>query len=112
MQLTTDGGDTLWLDIYETLPKELKDLGRLRLYKAIALINLDRLEEAAEIINKDFVLSDIKEGELSVSYYWFRLYRGLYAKEKGLKYDEQDTALAQAADAKYPLPKKLDFRMH
>ena len=112
MQLTTDGGDALWLDIYETLPKELKELGRLRLYKAIALINLDRLEEAAEIINEDFVLSDIKEGELAVSYYWFRLYRGMYAKEKGLKYDEQDKALAQAADAQYPLPKKLDFRMH
>ena len=112
MQLTADGGDALWLDIYESLSENLKDLGRLRLYKAIALINLDRLEEAAEIINKDFVLSDIKEGELSVSYYWFRLYRGLYAKENGLVYDEQDKALVLAADAKYPLPQKLDFRMH
>lgn len=112
MQLTADGGDTLWLQIYETLADELKALGRMRLYKAIALINLDRLEEAAQIINENFVLNDIKEGELSVSYYWFRLYRGLYAKENGLAYDEQDKALAQAADAKYPLPKKLDFRMH
>ena len=112
MQLTADGGDELWLEIYESLTEELKDLGRLRLYKAIALINLGKLEEAAQIINGDFVLSDIKEGELSGSYYWFRLYRGLYAKENGLAYDEQDEALAKAADAKYPLPKKLDFRMH
>ena len=112
MQLTADGGDAMWLDIYASLPNALQDLGRLRLYKAIALINLDRLEEAAEIINPDFVLSDIKEGELSVSHYWFRLYRGLYAKENGLAYDGQDKALAEAADAKYPLPKKLDFRMH
>ena len=112
MQLTADGGDRLWLDIYEKLPENLQQLGRLRLYKAIALINLDRLEEAAKIINGDFVLSDIKEGELSVSHYWFRLYRGLYAKENGLPYDPEDKALAQAADEKYPLPKKLDFRMH
>ena len=112
MQLTADGGDEMWLEIYESLTEELKALGRLRLYKAIALIDLDRLEEAAQIINKDFVLSDIKEGELSVSYYWFQLYRGLYAEENGLVYDAQDKALAQAADAKYPLPKKLDFRMH
>ena len=112
MQLTADGSDALWLEIYDALSVELKELGRLRLYKAIALINLDRLEEAAQIINGDFLLSDIKEGELSVSHYWFRLYRGLYAKENGLVYDEQDKALAQAADAKYPLPKKLDFRMH
>lgn len=112
MQLIADGGDARWLEIYESLSEELKALGRLRLYKAIALINLDRLEEAAQIINENFDLSDIKEGELSVSYYWFRLYRGLYAKENGLVYDKQDKALAQAADAKYPLPKKLDFRMH
>ena len=112
MQLTADGGDALWLEIYETLADELKALGRMRLYKAIALINLNRLEEAAQIINENFVLNDIKEGELSVSYYWFRLYRGLYAKENGLTYNEQDKELAKAADAKYPLPKKLDFRMH
>ena len=112
MQLTADGGDEKWLEIYETLPEELKQLGRLRLYKAIALINLDRLEEAAQIINGDVVLSDIKEGELSVSHYWFRLYRGLYAKEIGKTYDPADKMLAAAADKKYPLPRKLDFRMH
>jgi len=112
MQLISDGGEALWLEIYGSLTKELQELGRLRLYKAIALIHLDRLEEATEILNPDFVLSDVKEGELSVSHYWFRLYRGLYAKETGRAYDPQDGALAAAADAKYPLPGKLDFRMH
>lgn len=112
MQLTADGGDEKWLAIYETLSDQLKALGRLRLYKAIALINLERLEEAAQIINSSFVLNDIKEGELSVSYYWFRLYRGLYAREIGRVYDPEDKALAAAADEKYPLPQKLDFRMH
>jgi hypothetical protein len=112
MQLTADGGDEQWLEIYAQLSPALQNMGRLRLYKAIALINLDRLEQAAEIINEDFVLSDIKEGELSVSYYWFRLYRGLYAKENGIPYNENDKALAEAADRKYPLPRKLDFRMH
>ena len=100
-----------WLDIYASLSADLQNLGRLRLYKAIALINLDRLEEAAEIINDKFFMSDIKEGELSVSSYWFRLYRGLYAKEMGIPYDPQDKALAEAADKKYPLPRKQDFRM-
>ena len=112
MVLTACGEDGQWLDIYATLSADLQNLGRLRLYKAIALINLDRLEEASEIINGNFVLNDIKEGELSVSHYWFRLYRGLYAKEIGVNYDPADKALAAEADKKYPLPRKQDFRMH
>lgn len=112
MQLIADGGDALWLEIYDGLPAQLQAVGRLRMYKAVAHIHLDQLEEAAKILNSDFVLSDIKEGELSVSHCWFQLYRRIYAKENGIPYDEKDTALAAAADAKYPLPKKLDFRMH
>lgn len=112
MQLAFDGGDQLWLDIYETLPANLQNMGRLRMYKAIALMNLDRLQEATEIINPDFQLNDIKEGEMSLSHYWFKLYRSIYAKEIGKVYDENDKELIAAADAKYPLPRKLDFRMH
>ena len=111
-QLTTDGGDELWLAIYDKLPSDIKMLGRTRLYRAVALINLNRLKEAAEIINPDFVMSDIKEGELSVSYLWFELYRRLYAEEKGMDYCSDNAQLIKEADEKYPLPKKLDFRMH
>ena len=82
------------------------------LYKAVALINLGRLKEATEIINPDFIMSDIKEGELSVSQLWFELYRRLYAEEKGVEYNPDDKQLIKEADEKYPLPKKLDFRMH
>lgn len=112
MQLTADGNDALWLEIYDKLPENLRSVGRLRLYRAIACINLDRLEEAKEVINKDFVMSDIKEGELSVSHYWFELYRRVYAKEQGMVYDPNDKEMAKAADAKYPLPREIDFRMH
>ena len=110
--LTSDGQDQLFLDLYGEIPSELRTLGRIRLYRAIALLHLDRLEEAAEIINDGFILPDIKEGELSVSHIWFELYRRLYAKEQGLPYDEKNEALKRAADEKYPLPKALDFRMH
>ena len=112
MQLTADGEDALWLEIYASLSPDLQALGRLRMYKTIAHIHLGQLEEAAKILNADFVLNDVKEGELSVSHYWFLLYRSLYAKETGRIYDENDPDLIAAADKKYPLPKKLDFRMH
>ncbi len=111
-QLTGDGNDELWLEIYETLSDKLKYIGRLRLYKAIAYINLGRLIEATDIINSDFVMNDIKEGEVSVSQIWFKLYRRLYAEEKGTEFNPDDTSLIAEADRKYPLPKKLDFRMH
>ena len=112
MQLTSDGSDELWLKIFDTLSKELQECGRIKLLKAVALIHLERLEEATEIINENFVVPDIKDGELSVSHYWFELYRRLYAKEIGIPYDEGDANLIAVADKKYPLPKALDFRMH
>lgn len=111
-QLTSDGNDSLWIEIYDSLTDELKQSGRLRLYCAIAYINLSKLEKAREIINENFVMCDIKEGELSVSHYWFELYRRIYAKEIGREYDENDKQLIEDADNKYPLPKELDFRMH
>ena len=110
--LTSDGHDSLFLDLYEEIPAHLRALGRIQLYRAIALLHLEKLEEAAAIINEGFVLPDIKEGELSVSHIWFELYRRIYAKEQGVAYDETNAELKRAADTKYPLPKSLDFRMH
>ena len=112
MQLTSEGYNEEWLEIYDTLSENLKNSGRLKLYKAISLINLKRYEDATKIINKDFVMSDIKEGELSVSYYWFELYRRIYAKEMGIEYSKDNKELIKNADEKYPLPKELDYRMH
>ena len=52
-------------------------------------------------------MSDIKEGELSVSQLWFELYRRLHAEEKGIAYNPDDKQLIKEADEKYPLPKRL-----
>ena len=69
--------------------------------------------DSYKVIHKGRILwNDVKEGELSVSYYWFELYRRIYAKEKGIEYDPNNTDLIRNADEKYPLPKALDFRMH
>ncbi len=112
MLLTKEGDDALWLKIFDSLPQNLKENGRLRLLKGVALIHLGRLEEGTGIINKDFVMADVKEGELSVSHFWFELYRRLYAKEKGIDYDPENPAFLAEADRAYPLPEALDFRMH
>ena len=109
-RLYTDNGlDREWLELFENLSEELKNVGRLRLFKAIALINLGRLEEAQRIVNKDFVMYDIQEGEVSISHIWKRLYKEIIKKETGIT-DEAE--LIRLTAEKYPLPRSLDFRMH
>ena len=103
--LTSCGCDADWLAIYETLCPELKEHGRIRLIKAIALINLGRYTEATEIVNDKFVMSDIKEGEISISHIWVQLYRKIYAE----KFGKEDN---DAADKMFPIPRSVDFRMH
>jgi len=91
------GNDGIWIDTYAKLPDNLKTVGRLKLYLAVAYISGGDLSLAAEIINEDFEMPDIKEGELSVSSIWAQLYSKIYGDNwQSIK----------------PLPKKLDFRMH
>jgi len=97
-----------WLETFDKLDEKLKADGRLRLYKAIAHIRLEELDEAAKIIDKDFVLPDIEEGELSVSYVWEDLYRKIVSKKTGITDIEE---LKKLQNAEYPLPDYLDFRM-
>ena len=104
--------DEVWLAVYDNLSEKLKENGRLKLCRAAALIHMERLEEAADILCESFTMPDIKEGELSVSHLWFELYRRKYAKENGIPYSAENQALIDEADIAYPLPASLDFRMH
>ena len=72
--LTEGGKSRQWITLYRQLPEALIQNGRLRLYTAVAYMNCGETERAKEILNEDFTMSDIKEGELSVSALWQRLY--------------------------------------
>ena len=106
--LTACGKHAEWLEQYQLLPENLKEVGRIKLLKAKSLIALDKLEEAEKIVNKDFEMADIKEGELSVSALWFDMYKKKLMKEESLS--EKDAL--DAVKQRYPLPYELDFRMH
>lgn len=95
-----------WVESYEKLPKVLQDNGRLKMLYALSLTNTDRYKEVFDVLTEDFVMPDIKEGEFSISHIWLESYRKLMV-ENGEK-DVSD----EAVFAKYPLPYKLDFRMH
>lgn len=106
---TDNGLDREWLAIFENLPQSLQSVGRLRLFKAIALLNIGEFGEAEKIINKDFVMYDIQEGEVSISHIWRRLYKEKVRTETGITDEEE---LLRLTAEKYPLPRSLDFRMH
>lgn len=87
--MTEYGADSGWIDLYNSLSDTLKENGRLKFYTAMAYMNIGDKLNAKEIINEDFIMSDIKEGELSISALWTEL----YGEEK-------------------PLPDHLNFRMY
>jgi tetratricopeptide (TPR) repeat protein len=97
-----------WLALYDTVPGEIQTEGRLKLYTAIALTRLDRLEEATGYLNHDLVVPDIKEDENLITEAWFSLYGKILSKETGITDGQQLKALVEE---KYPL-EELDFRMH
>ncbi len=106
---TDNSLDGEWLELFDRLSERLREDGRLKLFKAIAHINLGQLDKALEIVNEDFVMCDIQEGEVSISHIWRTLYTKKYMLESGIT--DEGEAKKRTAEL-YPLPKKLDFRMH
>lgn len=97
------------IDFYNGLNGEMQNCGRIRLYKAIALIKLEKLDEAAEIVNKDFIMEDIREGEVSIAHIWDELYLKIVKRDFICNSEEE---YAKLRKEKYPLPAEIDFRMH
>lgn len=104
-----DGRYKAWLALYQNLPQQMQDNGRLRFFTAVALIKLDKLDAAAALLTKDLVVDDLKEGEYSVSQLWIELYGKIMARDTGRCPEDitDGEVLVQ-----YPLPYALDFRMH
>lgn len=107
--LIADGRYADWLDTYENLNDTLKQNGRILFFVGVCLIKLDKLDAAKALLTEDLVVNDLKEGEYSISQLWVELYRKILARDNNVSAaDIPDAEVLQ----KYPLPYKLDFRMH
>ena len=95
-----------WISIYESADDGLKENGRLKMLYALALNRIGKTEAAQKIINKDFIMPDIKEGEFSLSHLWVEIYKNL------MQSDGFENLSVEDVLDKYPLPYELDFRMH
>lgn len=90
-------------------PEFAQKRSRVRMYYAMAYIALGDYESAAAIINEKFILEDVREGELSISYVWSALYRNLI-RQRNPQLEEADVIALQ--EQEFPLPTHLDFRMN
>ncbi len=97
-----------WLKVFDGLDKSLKTDGRLRFYCAKAYMALEQYEKAAEILNKDFVMPDIKEGDTAITDVWQELYRNIIRIKTGETNIEK---LELLVNEQYPLG-NLDFKIH
>ncbi len=95
--LPAENGYQVWVNLQDKLRVTA---GRLRFLTALALLKLDRGDEAEQILDDRFVMPDIKEGEISISSLWFEI----QAKKHGITPEE--------AQKRFVLPYHLDFRMH
>lgn len=99
---------TRWIALYGRIPAPIRTEGRLKLYTAMALTELGELEEAAEYLNYDLVIPDLKEGENLISDAWFALHSAMIRRDTGITDPE---LLKKMVEEQYPL-NNLDFRMH
>ena len=97
-----------WVDLYFTIPENIRAEGRLKVYTAIALTHLGQLDEACAYLNHDLLVPDIKEDENLITEAWFALYGAIVAQKTGINNPDQ---LRKMVESEYPLG-ELDFRMH
>ncbi len=96
-----------FVDAFENdMPQDLRNNGRLKMFYALCLVKSDRHEDALAVLNDNFIMADIKEGEFSISHIWLDIHKKFIFDETGKMPSDAETY------DKYPLPYELDFRMH
>ena len=105
---TNCGADKKWIEVYQGLSEKLQAHKRLQVYLSLAYLHVGEYKKTMEIIKPDFVLNDIKEGELSMSKIWTDMHVAMLQDKENLSLEEAE----KQAEIRYPLPYELDFRMH
>ena len=97
-----------FVQYYQT-DRRFAGVGRVRMYAAKCLAEVDALDEAAAILDESLVVPDIREGEYAISRIWVELYKKIIARD-----ERRESAEISEAEVflKHPLPVSLDFRMH
>ncbi|MGB9596920.1 MAG: DUF5107 domain-containing protein [Candidatus Poribacteria bacterium] len=95
------------LEFMDSLPNEIRQVGRMRILEARARLKLNDLKRVEDILLSRPIVPDIREGEISLSNLWFEMH------EKRISYEENipiDDELRKRVRKDFPPPSWLDFR--
>jgi hypothetical protein len=95
------------LELMKNLPQHIYDRGRMRIMEAQAAMKIDDLQKVEEILQSRPSVSDVREGEVTLSNLWFEMHEKRIAAAENLPIDDK---LRQRVRRDYPPPSWLDFR--
>ena len=95
------------LDFMDDLPPQIRDRGRMRIMEARAAMKMGDLQKVEEILQSRPSVSDVREGEVTLSNLWFEMHEKRIAAAENVPIDDK---LRQRVRSDYPPPSWLDFR--
>jgi hypothetical protein len=96
-----------WLELHSRLPDATRESGRLQLLYAQALLAAGRLDEALAVVEAEPEVTDLREGENSLTDVWYQIHEKRLA-ENGATPEGDLRAYVQEH---FPPPSRIDFRM-
>ena len=96
------------LEAIQSLPDAVKRIGRMKMLRIEALLGIGDFKEAERLLSQKIVLTDVKEGEVSLTRLWFWMRAGRKAEQEGIEVTEE---LIQQMGQTLTPPRHLDFRM-
>jgi hypothetical protein len=106
--LIQTGQHQKWLALLEELPPSICSIGRLRLLEAQAALAANEFERVERFFADQVTIPDLREGELSLSDFWFEYHLKRLSRLENLSIDD---ALRTRVNREYPVPEHFDFRM-
>lgn len=96
------------LALLDSLDKSISGRARLRVQRAKAALDLGDLDDVEKILG-EIELTDVREGEFSLSELWFWMHQKRISRAEGIPIDE---ALRMRVYREFPVPAQIDFRTH
>ena len=96
-------------DLVARLPAHVWAISRIKMLAAKASLELDDLDTVRRLLETDLVVTDMREGEVSLSDLWYRMHEKQLAAAENIPIDD---ALHERVRREFPPPAHIDFRMH
>jgi len=96
------------LALIDALPAAERSVGRIRLYEGLAALDAGDLGRTRAVLDTNFVVDDLREGDTPLSDLWFGYFEQLLVRESGQPLDD---AVRERVRREHPLPRHYDFRM-